>query len=65
MRFERIESEGLMRQSHRNGGILVCPAHGTGSLRGDALGDRPWVTVGPKRHSHPVLQAPVRRIFIA
>lgn len=46
-------------------GIIVCPAHGSGSVCGASIVDRPWTTIGLERHHNPALGAPHRRTFIA
>lgn len=46
-------------------GILLCPAHGYGSVCGVDIVDRPWTTIGLERMHNPALQAPDRRAFIA
>jgi len=46
-------------------GVIVCPAHGAGSVCGASIVDRPWTTLGLERERNPALQAPDRRTFIA
>ncbi len=37
-------------------GLLLCPAHGKGSVCGAAIADRPWTTIGIERARNPGLQ---------
>ncbi|NYT01777.1 MAG: MBL fold metallo-hydrolase [Methanosarcinales archaeon] len=37
-------------------GVLVCPAHGSGSVCGTSIADRPWTTLGMERMHNPRLQ---------
>jgi len=46
-------------------GVIVCPAHGPGSVCGAAIVDRPWTTIGLERAHNPALQAPDREAFNA
>jgi hydroxyacylglutathione hydrolase len=46
-------------------GVLVCPAHGAGSVCGTAIADRVWTTIGLERKLNPVLQFTDRGEFIA
>ncbi|MBU0490306.1 MAG: MBL fold metallo-hydrolase [Chloroflexi bacterium] len=46
-------------------GVLVCPAHGAGSVCGSAIADRVWTSVGLERQHNPRLQAASRAEFIA
>lgn len=44
-------------------GILLCPAHGAGSLCGGAITERAWTTIGLERKSNPALQTKSREEF--
>ncbi len=46
-------------------GVIVCPAHGAGSVCGTAIADRPWTTVGLERSSNPRLAHGSKEAFIA
>ncbi len=46
-------------------GIIVCPAHGAGSVCGSSIASRVWTTVGLERRLNPKLQAPNRAGFVA
>lgn len=68
---ERIEEMAGMLYDTLHGsllplgdGIIVCPAHGAGSVCGAAIADRPWTTIGLERQHNPALRAPDRRTFI-
>jgi len=37
-------------------GVIVCPAHGTGSVCGSSIAGRPWTTLGFERKHNPKLQ---------
>jgi len=37
-------------------GVIVCPAHGAGSVCGSAIAGRPWTTIGFERRHNPKLQ---------
>jgi hydroxyacylglutathione hydrolase len=45
-------------------GVLVCPAHGSGSVCGSAISDRPWTTIGTERLTNPRLQLSGRDEFV-
>jgi hydroxyacylglutathione hydrolase len=45
-------------------GVIVCPAHGAGSVCGSSITDRPLTTIGIERHSNPRLQIREREEFI-
>ena len=45
--------------------IIVCPAHGTGSVCGAAIAERTWTTIGLERRLNPMLQLEGREEFIA
>ncbi|MEN6318865.1 MAG: MBL fold metallo-hydrolase [Syntrophaceae bacterium] len=46
-------------------GVIVCPAHGPGSVCASDIGERMWTTIGLERLSNPKLQATDRDEFIA
>ena len=46
-------------------GVIVCPAHGAGSVCGAAIAERPWTTVGLERRLNPRLLQPDRAAFVA
>jgi len=37
-------------------GVIVCPAHGAGSICGEEITDHPWTTIGYERHTNPLLR---------
>ena len=37
-------------------GVIVAPAHGSGSACGTAIAERPWTTIGLERHHSPKLK---------
>ena len=45
-------------------GVLVCPAHGAGSVCGSGIADRFWTTIGLERQLNPRLQFTNRDAFI-
>ncbi len=45
-------------------GVIVCPAHGAGSVCGSGIADRFWTTVGLERKLNPRLQHTDRDDFI-
>ena len=45
-------------------GIIVCPAHGSGSVCGSEISDRIWTTIGLERMHNPKLQFDNRDAFI-
>lgn len=45
--------------------ILVCPAHGAGSVCGESIADRLWTTIGIERKHNPRLQHRNRDEFVA
>jgi hydroxyacylglutathione hydrolase len=45
--------------------ILLCPAHGAGSVCGSAIGDRPWTTIGIERKRNSLLNGPSEEAFVA
>jgi len=46
-------------------GVIVCPAHGAGSVCGSSITDRPWTTIGLERKLNPMLQFQDRDSFIS
>ena len=44
-------------------GVILCPAHGAGSVCGGAISEREWSTLGLERLHNPLLQKP-REEFI-
>ena len=44
--------------------IIVCPAHGSGSICGSAIAERTWTTLGLERRLNPMLQFGNREEFI-
>jgi hydroxyacylglutathione hydrolase len=44
--------------------VLVCPAHGAGSVCGSAIAERIWTTVGLERRLNPKLQHTERAAFV-
>jgi hydroxyacylglutathione hydrolase len=68
---ERIEEmAGMLHETlfHRllplGDGIIVCPAHGSGSVCGAGISDRAWTTIGLEREHNPKLQFTERGPFI-
>ena len=45
--------------------VLLCPAHGAGSVCGSAISDRLWTTIGLERKHNPRLQYEDRASFAA
>jgi hydroxyacylglutathione hydrolase len=45
-------------------GVIVCPAHGSGSVCAGDIGERMWTTIGIERLHNPKLQAGNRNAFI-
>jgi hydroxyacylglutathione hydrolase len=45
-------------------GVIVCPAHGAGSVCGSAISERRWTTIGIERMSNPRLKAKDREEFV-
>ena len=45
-------------------GVIVCPAHGAGSVCGSGIADRFWTTIGLERQLNPRLQFADRDKFI-
>lgn len=44
--------------------VLVCPAHGAGSVCGEAIAERLWTTIGLERQYNPRLQHTDRYAFV-
>lgn len=47
-----------------NDGVIVCPAHGSGSVCAESIAERTWTTVGLERKFNPMLQFDDRETFI-
>ncbi len=45
-------------------GVIVCPAHGAGSVCGGDIADRPWTTIGLEKKLNPKLQFTEEKEFI-
>jgi hydroxyacylglutathione hydrolase len=45
--------------------VIVCPAHGAGSVCGSSITDRPWTTIGLERKLNPMLQFRERDSFVS
>ncbi len=45
--------------------VIICPAHGAGSVCGTAIADRKWSTIGLERKLNPKLQYANRSYFIS
>lgn len=45
-------------------GVIVCPAHGAGSVCGGDIADRPWTTIGLEKKLNPKLQFTEKKKFI-
>ncbi|HJX39654.1 MAG TPA: MBL fold metallo-hydrolase [Anaerolineae bacterium] len=45
-------------------GVIVCPAHGAGSVCGTAIAERMWTTIGLERELNPRLQFASERGFV-
>lgn len=46
-------------------GVIVCPAHGTGSVCGGSISERIWTTIGIERRTNPKLQFKEKKTFIS
>jgi hydroxyacylglutathione hydrolase len=46
-------------------GVIVCPAHGAGSVCGSSISDRAWTTIGTERVSNPRLRLREREAFVS
>jgi hydroxyacylglutathione hydrolase len=45
--------------------VILCPAHGAGSVCGSTIADRAWTTIGLERRVNPKLQNEDRDAFVA
>jgi hydroxyacylglutathione hydrolase len=45
-------------------GVVVCPAHGAGSVCGESISERPWTSIGLERISNLRLKAKSKEDFI-
>ena len=45
-------------------GVIICPAHGAGSVCGANISEREWTTVGFEKRANPKLQYKTKREFI-
>ena len=45
--------------------VIVCPAHGSGSVCGESIADRVWTTIGMERLYNPKLRHTERDAFIS
>ncbi len=45
--------------------VIVCPAHGAGSVCGTAIAERTWTTIGLERKHNPKLRHTDRDAFVA
>lgn len=45
-------------------GVIVAPAHGSGSACGTAIAERPWTTIGLERKQNPLLHFGTRAEFV-
>jgi len=45
--------------------VIVCPAHGAGSVCGSRIAERTWTTIGLERKHNPMLQYTDREAFVA
>ena len=46
-------------------GVIVCPAHGSGSVCAGDIGERMWTTIGLERRYNPKLQITDRSQFVS
>jgi hydroxyacylglutathione hydrolase len=46
-------------------GVIVCPAHGSGSVCGSAIAERTWTTIGLEKAHNPKLQVTEKDEFVA
>jgi hydroxyacylglutathione hydrolase len=46
-------------------GVLVCPAHGAGSVCGSSIAEKPWTSIGAEHRLNPRLQAASKDEFVA
>ncbi len=45
--------------------VILCPAHGAGSVCGEAIAERLWTTIGLERKNNPRLQHKDKNEFVA
>ncbi len=45
--------------------VIICPAHGAGSVCGESIAERLWTTIGIERRHNPRLQLKDKEKFIA
>ena len=45
--------------------VIVCPAHGSGSVCGESISERLWTTIGLERNHNPRLKVKGRPEFVA
>ncbi|OPY53432.1 MAG: molybdopterin biosynthesis protein MoeB [Methanosaeta sp. PtaU1.Bin112] len=45
--------------------VILCPAHGSGSVCGEAIAERLWTSVGIEKKHNPRLQAKSKEQFVA
>ncbi len=45
--------------------VIVCPAHGSGSVCGESIAERLWTTIGIERKNNPRLQTKNKDEFVA
>jgi hydroxyacylglutathione hydrolase len=45
-------------------GVIVCPAHGAGSVCGESIAERLWTSIGMERQHNPKLQFKNRNEFV-
>lgn len=45
--------------------VLVCPAHGSGSVCGESIAERLWTTIGLERMHNPRLQTKSKEEFVS
>jgi hydroxyacylglutathione hydrolase len=45
--------------------VILCPAHGAGSVCGSSISERTWTTIGIERQSNPRLQFKDKKEFIS
>jgi hydroxyacylglutathione hydrolase len=46
-------------------GVLICPAHGSGSVCGESIAERVWTTIGIERMHNPRLLAKSKAEFVS
>lgn len=45
--------------------VIVCPAHGAGSVCGSSIAERVWTTIGLERNLNPKLQSETKKEFVS